>query len=210
MAKNSAVNLDITNNADGFDVTGGTTRRKLTTTGADVTLTGSGTNTYVFPSTSTTLIGTNTIMVTKKTGDQTIATTTLTDCTDMSFTVAANTDYFFEFILIHQAAATTTGLKMALAVTTATTNYIVYRSESQALNATTAAGAVDNVQLIQFQASGGTHTLTDHAAANTNYMSVVKGVISVSGTGGTLKLQFAGDAAANITAKKGSYALLWK
>lgn len=37
-AKNSAVNLDITNNADGFDITGGTTGRKLTVTSSDVTV----------------------------------------------------------------------------------------------------------------------------------------------------------------------------
>lgn len=53
MATNNSVNLKVTNNADGFDVAGGTTARKLTTTGADVTLTGSGTNVYKFPTAST-------------------------------------------------------------------------------------------------------------------------------------------------------------
>lgn len=43
MAKNSAVNLDITNNADGFDVTGGTTPRKLTLSAGDVAMEGGGT-----------------------------------------------------------------------------------------------------------------------------------------------------------------------
>lgn len=55
MAKQSSVNLDITNNADGFDISGGTTARKLTATGADITLTGSGSNTYTFPDASCTL-----------------------------------------------------------------------------------------------------------------------------------------------------------
>jgi hypothetical protein len=57
MAKNSAVNLDITNNADGFDVSGGTTPRKLTVTGAAITLTGSGTNVYTMPAATDTLVG---------------------------------------------------------------------------------------------------------------------------------------------------------
>lgn len=57
MAKNSAVNLDITNNSDGWDASGGTTKRKLTTTGADVILTGSGTNVYTFPAATDTLVG---------------------------------------------------------------------------------------------------------------------------------------------------------
>jgi hypothetical protein len=55
MAENTSVNLDITNNADGFDITGGTTGRKLTVTGADITATGSGSNTYTFPTSTSTL-----------------------------------------------------------------------------------------------------------------------------------------------------------
>jgi cytoskeletal protein CcmA (bactofilin family) len=57
MAKQSSVNLDITNNADGFDISGGTTSRKLTVTGGDVTLSGTGNATITFPTTSTTLAG---------------------------------------------------------------------------------------------------------------------------------------------------------
>lgn len=55
-ATNTAINLSTTNNADGFDVAGGTTKRKITVTGADITLTGSGTNTYTFPAASGTLV----------------------------------------------------------------------------------------------------------------------------------------------------------
>lgn len=55
MAKNSSVNLDITNNSDGFDVSGGTTKRKLSVTGADVTVTGTGSFTYTYPEETCTL-----------------------------------------------------------------------------------------------------------------------------------------------------------
>jgi len=58
MAKQSSVNLDITNNADGFDITGGTTPRKLTVTGGDISATGSGSATITFPSVTSTLYGT--------------------------------------------------------------------------------------------------------------------------------------------------------
>src|SRR5687768_12693190 len=74
MATNNSVNLKVTNNADGFDFAGGTTARKLTTTGADITLTGSGTNVYTYPSATDTLVGrasTDTLTnkrVTKRTG----------------------------------------------------------------------------------------------------------------------------------------------
>ena len=57
MAKQSSVNLDITNNPDGFDISGGTTLRKLSVTGGDVTIAGSGSATVTFPTTSTTIAG---------------------------------------------------------------------------------------------------------------------------------------------------------
>ena len=93
MAKNSAVNLDITNNADGFDISGGTTARKLTATGADITLTGSGSNVYTFPTASDTLVGRDsTDTLTNKTLTSPTLTTpalgtpasgTLTNCTGL-------------------------------------------------------------------------------------------------------------------------------
>lgn len=57
MPKQSAVNLDITNNPDGFDISGGTISRKLTVTGGDVAISGTGSATITFPTTSTTLAG---------------------------------------------------------------------------------------------------------------------------------------------------------
>ena len=57
MGKINSVNLDITNNTDGFDISGGTTSRKLSVTGGDVTLSGSGSATITFPTTSTTVAG---------------------------------------------------------------------------------------------------------------------------------------------------------
>lgn len=57
MARQTGVNLDIGINADGYDIAGGTTSRKLVVTGADITLTGSGSNVYTFPASSDTLVG---------------------------------------------------------------------------------------------------------------------------------------------------------
>lgn len=57
MATQNSNNQDYQNNADGWQLAGGTTKRKLTVTGADVTLTGSGSNTYDFPAASDTLVG---------------------------------------------------------------------------------------------------------------------------------------------------------
>ena len=57
MAKQNSVNLDITNNADGFSIAGGSTSRTLGVSGADITLVGSGTATLTFPTSSTTIAG---------------------------------------------------------------------------------------------------------------------------------------------------------
>ena len=59
MVRQNSNNQDYTNNADGFALGGGATKRKLTLTGGDVTLTGSGSNTHTFPSASDTLVGRN-------------------------------------------------------------------------------------------------------------------------------------------------------
>lgn len=57
MPKQNSVNLDITNNADGFTMAGGTTPRSLGVSGGDVLLVGSGSATLTFPTTSTTIAG---------------------------------------------------------------------------------------------------------------------------------------------------------
>lgn len=62
MAKNSAVNLDITNNSDGFDIGGGTTKRTFTISGGNISLVGSATASIGVSVTSPTYdleIGTN-------------------------------------------------------------------------------------------------------------------------------------------------------
>ena len=54
----NAANQDFTNNSDGYTLGGGITERKLTITGGDVTITGSGSaNMYSFPGSSDTLVG---------------------------------------------------------------------------------------------------------------------------------------------------------
>ena len=56
MATNNSSNQDYSNESDGFILGGGTTKRDLTVTGADITLTGSGSNTYTFPASTGTLV----------------------------------------------------------------------------------------------------------------------------------------------------------
>lgn len=70
MANNNSANQDYQNNSDGAQIGGGATKRILKWLGADITLTGSGSNTYTFPSTTDTLLGRNsTDTITNKTID---------------------------------------------------------------------------------------------------------------------------------------------
>lgn len=57
MANQNSANQDYQNNADGAQIAGGTTKRILKWLGANITITGSGSNTHTFPSSSDTLVG---------------------------------------------------------------------------------------------------------------------------------------------------------
>lgn len=50
--KQNSSNQKYSNEADGFKLAGGATERELSITGGDIEMTGSGSNTYTFPSTS--------------------------------------------------------------------------------------------------------------------------------------------------------------
>ena len=62
MARTSVINLDANPQSDGYKLGGGSTKRTLTVTGADMTLTGSGTLVQTMPSLSSFLVGTLTSM----------------------------------------------------------------------------------------------------------------------------------------------------
>lgn len=70
MATNNSQNSEYANNADGAQIAGGTVKRILKWLGANITITGSGSNTYSFPASSDTLLGRDsTDTVTNKTID---------------------------------------------------------------------------------------------------------------------------------------------
>ncbi len=55
--RQNSSNQDYSNNADGFSLAGGSTKRKLSVTGSDVTLTGSADVNLALPGTDTTIVG---------------------------------------------------------------------------------------------------------------------------------------------------------
>lgn len=90
MAKQSSVNLDITNNVDGFDVSGGTTKRKLTSTGGDVTLVSGGANTYRYPVVGSCTLANASLTITDQTANRSIDETYVNPSDTQSILVMAN------------------------------------------------------------------------------------------------------------------------
>lgn len=89
MPTNNSSNNEFINNADGYDLTGGTTRRRLRITGADITMTGTGTNVYTFPTTASTLSRTTKVF-NRQTASYTLVLTDKDDTTVEMNVASAN------------------------------------------------------------------------------------------------------------------------
>lgn len=75
----------------------------------------------------------------RKTANQTINGNAYQDITDLSFSISANTTYYFDFIIIFQSAATTTGFGFSINGPTSPTviDYVVdYQTTANATGGT--------------------------------------------------------------------------
>lgn len=148
-------NQQFTNNADGFTIGGGTTARTLTTTGGNVTVTGSGSAVMTLPTTSDTLAGLGTAQTFT-------ATQTFTGAVVMSATSLA-TD-------------TTTGLKIG----TATTQKIAFFNATPVVQQAAATDLGTALSNLGLRASGATFGLTTSGAAAFSGTTTVSGVFTTS------------------------------
>ena len=193
MAKNSAVNLDITNNADGYDISGGTTKRKLTVTGADVTLTGSGSNTYTFPSATDTLVGRDsTDTLTNKTiaGTSNTITISETDITDLG-------SYLTELVsdttpqLGGNLDYNSNGIVLTGQTVGGSDGNLVYLSSANTWSQADADAAATCSSLLGIRISStivltqGVYTTTGLSAGSTYYASTTAGGITTTAPSGT-------------------------
>lgn len=143
------------------------------------------------------------IAIQKRTADTTYATTTDVDLGDMGFNVTSGQYYKFEYTIIYQTAATTTGLSLGLTFPAVTVQASHVSMGGFAGNGTDAAFEGDI-------STSGTRVLsTDVSAANTNFIATVTGVI-VPSANGQVKLQWSPEAAANATIKQGSTLTVWR
>lgn len=121
MAQNSS-NIKITNLADGFDQAGGTTARKLTVIGADITLTGSGTAVHTFPATTSTLARTDAAQT--FTGVQTMSSTIeLGNASDTTLSRSAAGVLAVEGVVVRTNATTTETSNATTTVAITSTNH---------------------------------------------------------------------------------------
>lgn len=134
--------------------------------------------------------------------DQSDATGTLANITDLAFSVTSGTTYAFRFYVIYQSTLTNTGLKVGLTFPAST----LFAAEAHIPTSTSGTGGETQGAITQ---SGDSVQATTTPAATTNYVATVEGII-IPSSSGTLQCQFAAEsgAAGTITVKAGSSGIL--
>lgn len=139
----------------------------------------------------------------RKTADQTLTTTTLTNITDLSFPIAANTDYSFEFWLPH---STGTAMGSGWAVTISGTNTrINYAVEIFGHVANSATGT--DTTVVGYSNVSGTKISNTPTAGLTTTGARIRGNIQQGAASGTLQVQGSrggGATAVNVVVFKGA------
>lgn len=127
--------------------------------------------------------------------------TTLTNVSGLGFAVTAGNYYSFEFVVLFQSAATTTGLRLGLTLPAAT----VY---SASVDIPIAADGAGGSMQGWLTTSGDSVLGTGVQAATTTYAATIRGLILPSASG-TLQVQAATEVASSaITIKQGSHGIM--
>lgn len=130
-------------------------------------------------------------------------TTTLADATGLVLPVLTGLYYRFKFLMLYQAAATTTGIKVAVTIPSATAF-----SAIADLPTSTAADGTANIYRGYITASADAVVGTGTPAAATTHLAELEGLI-LPAADGNVQLQGASEvAASNVTLKQGSVAIL--
>jgi hypothetical protein len=133
--------------------------------------------------------------------DRTSSVTTYADVTDLSFSVAASTNYEMECNILYQTAATTTGVGLSLNGPTSPSFVGGLFSTSSG----TTGGSTSNA-FGAYDSGGATTGVT---AANTNTFGSFKGYFRNGANAGTLQLRFRSEvASSNAVVKANSYCWL--
>lgn len=130
-----------------------------------------------------------------------LTSATLANVTGLGFAVTAGNYYSFEFVVLFQSAATTTGLRLGLTLPAAT----VY---SASVDIPIAADGAGGSMQGWLTTSGDSVLGTGVQAATTTYAATIRGMILPSASG-TLQVQAATEVAASaITIKQGLHGIM--
>ena len=138
---------------------------------------------------------------TKLTADQTNSTVTLADATGLSFAVAANTDYEFEFLVPFQTAALTTGFALALNGPSSPTLLAV--EIRVPISGTTE--VFRHTNLYNTEALG-----TSVDAINVPRLATIRGIVRNGSTAGTVIGRFRSEVAASAVVVKAGAVVRWQ
>lgn len=148
----------------------------------------------------------NGTLTARKTADQTFTTQTNAAVTDLSFAIAANTDYTFRFVLPYTAGAVRgIGLACTISGTNTRINYGVTIYGHASADGTAAA-------YTGVGTSSGDTVANNPTVGATQAVAVMEGVVQQGAAAGTLQLQArqgAGGTAANAGILKGSHGVLY-
>ena len=142
--------------------------------------------------------------VRKSTGDDTNTTTTLANVTGMNLSLAANTTYTFEYVILFQDSSTTSGIGLSLNGPAGATVISYTVDIPNAADGTSALfsgwGTAWDDPIVS----------TGVQATGTTYAAHIFGVVKTAGTAGTLTPRFRrGASAATATIKDGSWGQLF-
>lgn len=137
-----------------------------------------------------------------KAADQTVSSTSLADDTHLKVPIVASGAYFFEATYWWTAAATSTGIAVSVNGPASPT-YVIFGLVAPA----SALSSGTNTAAIGVGATAyNTILLTLNTPSTTvPYMATMSGFITNGANSGTLAMRVAGEAAANITYKAGSW-----
>ena len=137
--------------------------------------------------------------------DTTNSTTTPVDVNDLSFTLAPNTKYYYKFVIIHEAANSTTGVGFGVTTPTNPTmnNWCVNTTATIASSTPGHWGSYCGV-------GDASSTVTTKGQANlgTKFTSTMEGYIQTSGNTGNLRLRMVSESANQTTVRNGSFGIL--
>jgi len=137
----------------------------------------------------------------KLASDSTVSTTAYANVSGMSFTALANTTYLVQIIGAYQAAATTTGIAIALDIPAGAT---VVGQIQPNISAT----AINSLEQIADATATGVGTGV--RAANTKAPITAWLLVSIGATGGTVQLMQRSEVAASNTVLKAGLAMGWR